>query len=97
MDERTPLLQMLRQLIKEIEIYTSQGAGYYTCVPFSRRYNKLLRQAKTLFPDGDGMIGTFEEMPETDPKDPSDKGKFLVGVRVEVSQLITLLEATREG
>jgi hypothetical protein len=35
-------------------------------------------------------------MPASDPKDPSDKGKFLQEIRVETTQLISLLESTRE-
>jgi hypothetical protein len=96
-DPRTPMLEMLRQLLREIEIYTSQGAGYYTCIPFARRYNKLLTHAQKLFADEHGMIDTFEPVPENDPKDPGDKAKFLVGIRVDISQLITFLESTREA
>jgi hypothetical protein len=95
-DPRKPLLEMLRQLLKEIEIYTSQGAGYYTCIPFARRYNKLLTQAQKLFADEHGMVDTFDPIAESDPKDPGEKGKVLVGIRVDISQLITFLEATRE-
>ncbi len=97
MDPRKTLVQMLRQLLKEMEIVTSQGSGYYTCVPFARRYNKLLGQARKLFPGSDGIMGTFEDCTETDPKDPADKSKVLLGIRVEISQLITLLEASGEG
>ncbi|MCC6142268.1 MAG: hypothetical protein IT368_00530 [Candidatus Hydrogenedentes bacterium] len=96
-DPRKPLLEMLRQLLREIEIYTSQGAGYYTCIPFARRYNKLLAQAQKLFADEHGIIDTFDTAPESDPKDPGEKGKYLIGIRVDIGQLITFLEATREG
>ncbi|HNR32623.1 MAG TPA: hypothetical protein PKI11_17165 [Candidatus Hydrogenedentes bacterium] len=95
MDTRHTLVNMLRQLLKEMEIVSSQGAGYYTCAPFAKRYNKLLGQARTLFPEGDGIIGTFEAQDENDPKDPSVKSKYLMGLRVEISQLISLLESTR--
>jgi hypothetical protein len=96
MDKRSTLVNMLGQLLKEIELVTSQGAGYYTCAPFAKRYNKLLGQAATLFPDDNGIVNTFEQMPASDPKDPSDKGKFLQEIRVETTQLISLLESTRE-
>lgn len=96
MNARSSLVQMLRQLLKEMELVTSQGAGYYTCVPFARRFNKLLVQARGLFPGGAGIIETFDEMPEDDPKDPADKSKVLLGIRIEISQLITLLESTTE-
>ncbi|MBP8128233.1 MAG: hypothetical protein KA184_01540 [Candidatus Hydrogenedentes bacterium] len=97
MDTRQTLLNMLRQLLKEMEIVTSQGAGYYTCSPFASRYNKLLGQARSLFPAGDGIIGTFAQQDENDPKDPSMKSKFLLGLRIEIGQLISLLESLREG
>ena len=96
MDQRKVLVQMLRQLLKEMEIVTSQGAGYYTCSPFARRFNKLLGQARLFLAGQSSMIDTFEEMAEDDPMDPADKSKMLLGVRVEVSQLITLLEATAD-
>jgi hypothetical protein len=95
-DQRKPLIQMLRQLLKEMEIVSSQGAGYYTCIPFAHRYNKLLDQSRTLF-SSSGIIDTFEPMEEADPKDPGDKSKALLGIRIEISQLITLLESTGEG
>ncbi len=39
------------------------------------------------------MISTFEDQPEDDPKDPADKMKVLQGIRIEVGQLISLLES----
>lgn len=96
MSMKKPLIQMLRQLLKEMEIVTSQGAGYYTCVPFARRFNKLLGESRKLFADQEGIIATFETMDEMDPKDPGEKSKVLLGIRVETSQLITLLETTFE-
>ena len=94
MDTRKPLIQMLQQLLKELEIVTSQGAGYYTCAPFAERFNKLLGEARKLFPGSDGMMNTFEDIPTADPKDPADKSKVLLGIRIETTQLITLLETT---
>ncbi len=96
MNELRVLVQMLRQMLKDMEIVTSQGSGYYTCTPFAQRYNKLMRQARTLFPEAAGLMSTFDEIDENDPKDPADKLKVLLGVRIEVSQLITLLEAAQE-
>lgn len=96
MDPRSTMVNMLRQLLKEMEIVSSQGAGYYTCVPFAQRYNKLLTHAKGLFPAAHGILDTFDTIMESDPKDPSDKSKVLLGIRVEISQLITLLESIRE-
>jgi len=59
MDTRKTLVLMLRQLLKEMEIVSSQGAGYYTCAPFAQRYNKLLEQGRKLFSGGDDVISTF--------------------------------------
>lgn len=95
MGKRDTLVNMLKQLLKELELVTSQGAGYYTCAPFARRYNKLLGQARTLFHAEDDIVNTFDDMPESDPKDPGEKGKFLQEIRVEATQLISLLESTR--
>lgn len=95
MDVRETLVNMLRQLLKDMEIISSQGAGYYTCAPFASRYNKLLGQARTLFPQNSGIISTFEVQEEVDPKDPSVKSKFLLGLRIEIGQLISLLESTK--
>jgi hypothetical protein len=87
---------MLRQLLKEMEIVSSQGSGYYTCIPFAQRYNKLMDQAQKLFPDEFGIIGTFSAIAEADPKDPTDKIKALLGIRIEISQLIAYLESSAE-
>lgn len=95
-ERQKALLHMLRQLLKEMEIVTSQGAGYYTCAPFARRFNRLLAQARTLGADG-SLMGTFEELAEADPKDPGEKSKVMMGVRVEISQLIALLETPVGG
>lgn len=90
-------LHMLRQLLKEMEIVSSQGSGYYTCVPFASRYNKMLALARTL-PGLDGaLLGTFSPLDEGDPKDPADKSRVLLGIRVEISQLIALLESCGGG
>jgi len=94
MNELKIIVPMLKQLLKEMEIVSSQGSGYYTCVPFLRRYNKLLQEAQRIFSQSNAVsvINTFEMLSETDPKDPSEKSKVLLSIRVETSQLITLLE-----
>ena len=97
MDSHAILLHMLQQLLKEMEIVSSQGAGYYTCVPFAQRYNKLLGQARTIHDESNGLMDTFQESEERDPKDPSDKSKVLLGIRVEISQLIAYLECFAGG
>lgn len=94
MDIRSSLITMLKQLRDDMLVIQQQGAGYYSCTPFARRYNKLLAQGKALFPAGDGLIGTFESVDEMDPKDPADKMKVVQGIRVEISQLLALLEST---
>ncbi len=97
MNQNAILLHMLRQLLKEMEIVSSQGAGYYTCVPFARRYNKMLEQARAMHDENSALLNTFQELEESDPKDPSDKSNVLLGIRVEVSQLIAYLECLDEG
>lgn len=91
------LLHMLRQLLKEMEIVSSQGSGYYTCVPFASRFNKLLTLARTLPGLDAALLGTFSPLEECDPKDPADKSRVLLGIRVEISQLISLLESCGGG
>jgi len=97
MDVRETLVRMLNQLVEDMQAIHQQGAGYYSCVPFARRYNKLLGQAVLLFPDGaGGLIGTFEEWPEKDAKDPGEKYATVQGIRLEVGQLIALLKSVKE-
>jgi len=90
------MIAMLKQLMKEMELVYSTGSGYYTCVPFAKRFNKLLSQAPAVLGDDNTMLATFEPLLESDPKDPADKSKVLLEVRVEASQLITLLESVEE-
>jgi len=96
MDHRQSLVRMIRQLLQDMQVIQHQGSGYYTCTPFAQRYNKLLHQARTLYPEDHKLLGTFEDMPDADPKDPSDKMKVLQTIRIESGQLITLLEVTDE-
>jgi len=91
------MIQMLKQLLQEMDVVQSMGAGYYTCSPFANRYNKLLHSAQKMLAGKTDLIETFEAMEEVDPKDPSDKSKRLLGIRVEIGQLITLLQAADEG
>jgi hypothetical protein len=97
MDTRRVIIRMLKQLLEDMMVLHQQGAGYYSCIPIIRRYNKLLGQAATLFPQGDGLIQTFDPMPEKDPKDPADKMIEIQAIRVEIGQLISLLESQEEG
>lgn len=96
MQERETLLRMLRHLLKEMEIVTAQGAGYYTCAPFASRYNKLLGEAQRLLGNA-GIMGTFNTLNATDPKDPADKSKVLLEIRIEIGQLISVLESVENG
>ena len=96
MVRRDLLVQMLKRLLEDTWVIQQQGAGYYSCIPLARRYNKLLGQARTLLSE-DGLIQTFEEFPDADPKDPSDKSKVVQGIRIEIGQLISLLESVEES
>lgn len=96
-DLRNSLVKMIHQLLQDMQIIQHGGSGYYNCASIVRRYNKLLTKARVLFPEDDPLISTFEEIPETDPKDPADKMKVMQAVRVESGQLIALLESTSEG
>lgn len=87
---------MLRDLLKEMDYVQSQGAGYFTCAPFAKRFNKLLSQGKTLLENGNLLITTFDPIEESDPKDPSDKSKKLLEIRIEITQLISFLETIKE-
>jgi hypothetical protein len=93
MDTRRALIQMLQALLREMDTVQSQGAGYYTCTPFARRFNKLLAQSRLLLGQEAPILTTFEDIAEKDPNDPADKSKVLQGIHIEIGQLITLLEA----
>ncbi len=97
MDELQALERMLKQLLEDMQVIQQQGAGYYSCASVARHYNKLLKQARRFFDSDDGLISMFEEIPETDPKDPGDKWKVLQAIRIDINQLITLLESKKEG
>jgi len=94
-DKHIMLVRMLRQLLEDMAGIQQMGAGYYSCLPVIRRYNKLLDQAKVLLPN-DTMVETFEPFQEQDPKDPGDKMTVMQGIKVEIGQLISLVELSRE-
>ena len=96
MDPHQSLVRMIGQLLQDMQIIQHQGSGYYTCTPCARRYNKLLAQARALYSSDNALLATFEDIPEADPKDPSDKMKVLQGIHIECGQLIALLESTHE-
>lgn len=96
MSEQKSMVLMLGQLLKEMDIVQSQGAGYYTCTPFAKRFNRLLGRTREVLVSENGLLATFEALNENDPKDPADKLKSLLEIRIEVGQLITLLESATE-
>ncbi len=89
------LIPMLRQLLEDTAVLHQQGAGYYSCLPIIRRYNKLLGQARILFDNSDSLMGTFDDLSEEDPKDPAEKMKIVQALRIEAGQLVALLESDR--
>lgn len=93
MDIRRSLIRMIEQLLADMQLIQHLGAGYYTCTPFASRYNKLLTQARLLVPKDEGIMSTFEVIPEGDPRDPSEKLKALQTIRIESGQLMALLES----
>jgi hypothetical protein len=95
-DTRATLISMLKHLLEDSVTLNQQGSGYFSCIPIIHRYNKLLGVARSLFPEGNGIIATFDEHEPRDPKDPADKMKVIQGIRVEAGQLVSLLESTRE-
>ena len=97
MSVRESLTAMLNQLQVDMQVLNQMGAGYYSCIPFLKRYNKLLRLARPLFPPEDGLIQSFDELPEEDPKDPMQKSNVVQNIKVESSQLIALLKNTRDS
>ena len=94
--ERETLIKMLGHLLTEMQIVTAQGAGYFTCSPFASRYNKLLGEAQRL-QGNTGIMGTFATLNTTDPNDPADKFKVLLEIRIEIGQLIAVLQDADPG
>ncbi len=97
MDMHRTLIRMLKQLLEEMTVLHQQGAGYYSCMPVIRRYNKLLGQSRELFQEYPGLMGTFEDVKERDPKDPADKMIIIQELRVEIGQLISMLESNLQA
>ena len=93
--QRKSLIGMLKQLREDMLAIQQLGAGYYSCTPIIVRYNKLLEHAKHLAPsDTNGLVATFDPIAEEDPLDPGDKMKVVQGIRIEIGQLLSLLEST---
>ena len=96
-DQRLSLLGMLKQLREDMLAIQQLGAGYYSCIPIIVRYNKLLQHAKGLSPADDGLVASFEPIPEDDPLDPGEKIKVVQAIRIEIGQLLSLLETQSSG
>lgn len=96
MNVRQPLINLLQSLLADTMVLHQQGAGYYSCIPIVRRYNKLLDQAASLFPQANGLFSTFQKIDEKDPKDPADKMIVMQELRIEIGQLVTLLQSLSE-
>ena len=92
MGQRASLLAMMRQLLEDMLAIQQTGAGYYSCIPMIHRYNKLLGATKSLVGVGP-LIETFDDIEDSDPKDPADKMKVIQSIRVEIGQLISLVES----
>ena len=96
MGSRDILVKMIEQLLDDMRAIQQQGAGYYTCVPFAKRYNKLLHEAVKLYGAQVPLLQSFENALEEDPKDPNAKHNILQGIRVEIGQLLAVLGAVEE-
>lgn len=96
-NQRTSLLGMLKQLREDMLAIQQLGAGYYSCIPIIVRYNKLLHHAKVLTPAENALVTSFEDIPEDDPLDPGDKMKVVQAIRIEIGQLLSLLESQEAG
>lgn len=91
-DQRLSLIGMLKQLREDMLAIQQLGAGYYSCTPIIERYNKLLHHAKGVFPSKDGLVASFDAILEEDPPDPGEKMKIVQAIRIEIGQLLSLLE-----
>jgi hypothetical protein len=92
MDQRKTLISMLLQLREDMLAIQQLGAGYYSCTPIIKRYNKLLAHAKSLVTAENGLLASFEAIEEDDPLDPGDKMKVVQSIRIEIGQLLSLIE-----
>ncbi len=87
------LLEMLEAFLQEARDTQHLGSGYYTCLPFIERYNKLLKKVKEILPEGKGILDTFSALDESVPTDPLEKTKVMEKIIVESGQLIAFLKS----
>jgi len=92
--EKAVLVKMMRQLLRDLQTIEQRGAGYYTVDPFVERYNKLLEQTKRICAEQAALLGTFDPIELPKSSDPSQKMKTSQRVVIEISQLLTLIEAS---
>lgn len=93
MGHRESLLAMLDKLREDMLSIQQTGAGYYSCIPMIKRYNKLLDYAKKNLDITNGLLATFDDLEESDPNDPADKTKVIQSIRVEIGQLMSLIDS----
>jgi hypothetical protein len=94
LEEKKTLLSMSRVFRTDIQDIQQRGAGYYSCEPFVKRYNKLLATAKELYSDDQGiLLKSFDDVEDTKSVDPADKMKVTQRVLIELGQLIAFMES----
>lgn len=93
MDARERIISMLKRLLEDMSVIQQPGTGYYSCAAIAKRFNKLLEASKPVIGASDPLVSTFEPLLEADPKDPGEKIKVLSAMRIEIGQLIALLES----
>jgi hypothetical protein len=93
-EQKKTLLSMARAFRTDIQDIQQKGAGYYSCDPFVKRYNKLLAKARELFAGGQtALLDSFDELEDTKSVDPTDKMKVTQRVIIELGQLIAFMES----
>jgi len=97
MNQRKTLIHMLLQLREDMLAIQQTGAGYYSCIPIVKRYNKLLAHAKSIVTAENGLLASFDAIEEDDPLDPGDKMKVVQSIRIEIGQLLSLIESEDDG
>ena len=94
--EKSVLVKMISQLLRDLQTIEQRGAGYYTVDPFVERYNKLLDQTKRICSEQSALLSTFDAVDPPSSSDPSQKMKASQRVAIEIGQLLALIEASDE-